>query len=250
MTETIFFQVMASDIANSVTPREYNRLLGLPRDRAIEGDLLERAEGARNWYALHGSPFVTSRRLDLQQVSDSNILVGPGVELRSLVLAQRLRAGQAHALVVMAASAGIEVAEEAARLWSEGRPDESFFLDRFAVAVTERLLFWTAATLCREAEPAHETVLPHLSPGCGNWDLGDQHKLMSLLTGGDQTLGPLQLLPSGALFPQHSVLAAMGVTHLNLGVTPESLCRSCDWNPCAFRRAPYSGEALHLLEIR
>ena len=249
---TQFLPVAGADIESAISNREYNRLLSLPRDRELEGDLLDRAQKARCWYGRHGNPFVAARRMDLREVSSDSVLLGNGVTLHSLLLAQRLRSGEAHALTVLAASAGVEVANETARHWSEGRPDEAFFLDRLAVAVTEHLIFWAAATLCRVSERSHETVLPHLSPGCGNWDLSDQHKLMALLTGTENgtRLGPLQMLPSGALHPQHSVLAAMGMTHRNIGVTPESLCRACDWNPCRFRRAPYSGEALHLLEVR
>ncbi|MFI5184192.1 MAG: hypothetical protein ACHQNV_07335, partial [Vicinamibacteria bacterium] len=137
--------------------------------------------------------------------------------------------------------------------------DEAFFLDRFAVAAAEGLVGWAAAELCRGSEPAGETLLPHLSPGCGHWDLADQHRLMGLLTGctsDDKTpsaiasLGPLSLLPSGALDPQHSVLAAFGVTRRVFAATPEDLCRSCDLDPCAFRRAPYVATTLRPLETR
>jgi hypothetical protein len=250
MTETIFMQATGVEIAAAIAPREYNRLLQLPRDRELEGELLDRAQSARDWYAGHGKPFVASTRVGLTEVSSASILLATGTQLNSIVLAQRLRASESHALVIMAASAGTEVAEEVSRHWSEGRPDEAFFLDRFAVAVTEHLLYWSAAMLCRTAEPAHETLMPHLSPGCGNWDIADQHKLMSLLTGDSTTLGPVQLLPTGALNPQHSVLAAMGVTRRNLANTPDQLCRACDLSPCAFRRVPYAGEALHTMETR
>lgn len=250
MTETIFMQATGVEIAASVAPREYNRLLQLPRDRELEGDLLDRAQSARGWYANHGRPFVASRRVGLTDISTGSILLTTGTELTSTVLAQRLRAGESHALVILAASAGTEVAEEVSRHWAEGRPDEAFFLDRFAVAVTERLLYWSAAALCRAAEPAQETLMPHLSPGCGNWDIADQHKLMSLLAGESTTLGPLQLLPSGALHPQHSVLAAMGVTHRNFANTPDQLCRACDLSPCNFRRAPYAVQPVPAMETQ
>lgn len=251
MNETHFLNVTATEMEAAISTREYNRLLTMPRERGLEGELLDRATGARQWYAAHGHPFVASRRIDLGQVSSDLILLSNGVSLESQVLAQRLVTGEAHALIVIAASAGPEVAEEVARHWSEGRPDEGFFLDRLAVAVTEQLLFWAAATLCRSFEAAQETVLPHLSPGCGHWNLADQHKLMALLTGSEQTtLGPLEILESGGLRPQHSVLAAMGITRKHFAISPESLCRACDLSPCKFRRAPYAGQPLHLMEIR
>jgi hypothetical protein len=69
---------------------------------------------------------------------------------------------------------------------------------------------------------------------------------MALLTGGAATtLGPLELLSSGALRPQHSVLAALGVTRRAASSSAADLCRSCDLDPCAFRRAPFTAPARH-----
>jgi hypothetical protein len=278
--------ITAVEIAAAVPVHEYQRLLSLPRDYVLEGDLLERAQNARTWYEQHGNPFIASRRIGLGNISADSVSLdlvrasrsqrsrgvqanaaeetsGPqeylndkAFQLNSAVLAKRLRDGEAHAIEILAATAGTAVAQEVTRLWSVERPDEAFFLDRFAVAVTERLLFWSSATLCRASEAANETLMLHLSPGCGHWDLADQHKLMTLLTGtenqesGGRILGPLQLVPSGALHPQHSVLAVMGVTHRKFVFARELLCRSCDLDPCTFRRAPFGGEALRPLEAQ
>ncbi len=256
---TVTLSPGAAEIAAAVPEREYLRLLQLPRGRALEGDLLHCAEGARGWYSAHGRPFAATRRVGLLAVGPTTASLDTGAVLSGAALADRLRTGEAHAIVALAASAGREVAEETARLWASDRPDEAFFLDRFAVAVTERLVFWSAASLCRDSEPEVETLLPHLSPGCGHWDLADQHRLMALLTGlasddGAPTaavsLGPIRLLSSGALDPQHSLLAALGVTKRTFAVTPEGFCRSCDLDPCAFRRAPFAGPSLSTLETR
>lgn len=250
MIAAVALPAPAAGLAAAVPEREYRRLLGLPRGGALEGDLLDRARGAQGWYARHGRPFVATRRVALRALGPDSVTLEPGVELRSKVLADRLRAAESHALIALAASAGPEVAEETARLWTAGRPDEAFFLDRFAAAVAERLVFWASAAVCRVSEPAREALLPHLSPGCGHWDLADQPRLMALLTGERESpiLGPIELLPSGALRPQASLLAALGVTRRPLAATPEELCRSCDLDPCAFRRAAPHAPTLGPLE--
>jgi len=99
------------------------------------------------------------------------VLLQSGPPLRSEALAARLRAGSAHALMVAVASAGPEVADEAARLWGAGRLDEAYFLDRLAAAIAEGLLVHVSSAACRSLVPRRERLLPHLSPGCGDWDL-------------------------------------------------------------------------------
>ena len=231
--------VVPAELAAQVDDREYLRLLGLPRGRPLDGELAVRAAGARSWYAAYGRPFLAFRRSEIVTVDASSVTLSDGTRFASAALADRLAGGEAHALVALAATAGREVAAEAQRLWTEERPDEAYFLDRFAVAVTERLVFRASGAICRASESEGETLLPHLSPGCGHWDLADQHRLMGLLAPGP-TLGPMELLSSGALRPPHSVLAAFGVTRRTVRVAPEDLCRACDLDPCAFRRAPFT----------
>jgi len=233
------FSVAADEIAAGVPDREYRRLLGLPSDLALPGDLADGAQRARQWYAVHGRPFVATRRVALRDIGAVSVTLGTGDVLTSLALADRLREGGAHALVVLAASAGHEVAYEAALLWAAGHLDEAYFLDRFAAVVTEGLVSWASARLCRICAPRQEQLLPHLSPGCSHWDLADQHRLMGLLAhSAADSCGPLTLLASGALHPQHSLLAALGVTHRAFVATRESSCRRCDLDPCSFRRMP------------
>jgi hypothetical protein len=261
MSVATILPVSASDAAAGVTDAEFMRLLGIPRGREMSEDLGARAELARRWYAGRGEPFVAARRVGLRQVGRDSVTLDTGDEIAGGALAERLRGGEAHGLVVMAVSAGREAADEAARLWADGRPDESYFLDRFATAVVEQLMCRASAVLCGEATAAGEGLLPHLSPGCGRWDIAGQHDLMALLMGvsadglragtpapdvepsSGPTLGPITLLETGALRPQHSLLAALGVTRRAIVSTPESSCRSCDLAHCRYRRARYARDS-------
>ena len=229
----------AADLAGEIAAGEYLRLLGLPRSRPLDGELSQRAAGARSWYAAHGRPFVAARKVGIARLEEAGIEVETGQSFVSRTLAGRLRAGEAHALLALAVSAGAEVDEAARRLWEEDKPDESYFLDRFGVAVTERLVFWAMRWFCRQSEPLGETVLPHLSPGCGGWDFADQVKLMTVLSEGPAGPGPLRMLPSGMLEPKSTLLAALGVTRRQVSPSPADACKACDLSPCAFRRAPY-----------
>lgn len=235
----------AAELAAAVTERELLRLLGLPRGRALEGELRERADGARAWFAVHGRPFAAARKVEVRDLTATGVLLSDGSELSSRRLAEGLHATRGHAVLVLAVSAGREVAAEVSRAWAEDRPDEAYFLDRFATGVTEALVLQASGAECRTASEAGETLLPPHSPGCGDFEIGDQHRLMALLGGAPNgervALGPLELLPSGALDPPHSLLAVLGVTREAIAaMTPEALCRGCELDPCAFRRAPSS----------
>lgn len=234
--------VDGASIAAAVDPARYQRLLGLPPARPLDGVLAQRADQARDWYALHGRPYLWSRRLAVAGLDADAVHLEGGMTLASTTLAARLHQWRAHAVLGLAASAGAEVDEACARLWQDERPDEAFFLERFAVAVVEQLVFVATLGACRQASGAEETVTAHLSPGCGAWDIAGQHVLWQALFAGASP-GPLRLLDSGALSPKCSVLAAAGLTRRVVEATPADACRACDLPRCAFRRAAHRGAA-------
>jgi hypothetical protein len=250
-------RISAGDAAAGVSDAEFKRLIGIPRGRDVPEAVSERSGLARQWYGAHGRPFVATRRVELREIGAESVTLEAGEVIAGAALAERLRDGEAHALVALAVSAGGEVADETARLWADDRPDESYFLDRFAAAVTEQIVWQASAALCGDATAAGEGLLPHISPGCGRWEITAQQPLMALLLGasppagrdadpaghdpdGVMIIGPLTLLETGALRPQHSLLAALGVTRRAIVATPESSCRSCDLRHCRYRRARYA----------
>jgi len=81
----------ATELAAAVSERELLRLLGMPRGRGLQGELRERAEGARAWYASQGRPFAASCRVGVQDLSASVVRLTDGTELRSPALAEGLR---------------------------------------------------------------------------------------------------------------------------------------------------------------
>jgi hypothetical protein len=233
-----------AEIEREVASEEYARLLGLPRHRPLEGEIARRAGAARRWYADHGRPRAAARRFAVAGLDGEAVTLEGAAPLRGRALAERLSRGRAHALFTLAVTAGPEVDEESRRLWQAGCPDEAYFLDRFAAAAVERLVIWAMTWVCRLASAEGETVLPHLSPGCGDWELCEQVRVMALITGGDgSALAPLTMLSSGMLAPKSSLLAVFGVARDEVTATPADACRSCDLAPCAFRRAPYRGAA-------
>ncbi len=232
-------------IAARVSEAEYARLLLVPRARLAAGLLRERADAARAWYAGHGRPLALARGAEVVRVGDDAVLIAGGEALPGAALAGRVRAAEATRVLAVLASAGPEIDAAGAEAWADGRPDDGFFLERFGVAVAEELLRASAVALCREAEARGETLLPHLSPGCGDWELAAQAPLWGLLAAG-AGLGAVRLHESGQLTPKASILAAIGVAARReelASLDPRDACRACDLHPCGFRRAPHRGAA-------
>lgn len=218
----------AAEIVASVAPEEYARLLGLPRGQPLTGVVAERADAARRWYADHGRPWLATRRLAVEA-------------LEGRVPTRRT---DSHAIVAFVVTAGGAVEVESRRLWQAGRPDESFFLERLAAAVTEQLGRWAALHVCRRAGESGETAVFNGSPGCAGWAIEDQEWLMNLLFDGSaRAEAPVRLLPSGMLSPVHSQAGVLGLTARAPLGTPADACRECDLAGCGFRRGPFQGAA-------
>jgi hypothetical protein len=240
MTGLLCVEPEAADVAAQVTPEEYARLLMMPRRKLQEADLAARARQAAEWYAAHGRPWIGARRVGIARLDAVGVTLATGHAFKSAALAERLRGADAHAVVAVAATAGAEVEVEYRRHWTEGRPDEGFFVERFGVAVAEQLVRSAVLRACRASAAEGETALFHASPGCGSWPLEEQGALMAALAGdGTSAVGPVTMMPSGALAPTHSVLALVGLTRRAVAPSPADACRACDLTPCAFRRAAY-----------
>jgi hypothetical protein len=223
-----------------VEPAEYLRLLGYPRGYVVGERSRELADEARQWYGRHGRPWIYARQTECLEISNGSVRID-GVPFASPRLQTTLRKAEAHSAFLVAAGAGPEAEEQAHRLWREEKPDEYFFLETFASAVVEHLFTAAGARLCAWAEEHGMAVLPHASPGYGQWDIAEQASLLRLVQSTGHALpGRLDALASGALLPKKSQLGVFGLTRYASRVrrlTDLVPCHNCSFDPCQFRRA-------------
>jgi hypothetical protein len=151
-----------------VEPAEYQRLLGYPRGAVLSERACELASWAGEWYWRNGNPWACERQADRGEL----------LPFTSARLQQTLARAESHSVFLVAVSAGPELEAEAQRLWHEDKPDEYFFLEVFGSAVVEHLITTTGARLCAWAEERAMAVLPHYSPGYGDWDIAEQRRLL------------------------------------------------------------------------
>ncbi len=228
--------------AVDVVQAEYWRLLGYPRDHVPGERALELAAWARRWYAEHGRPWVYLREAELRVEADA--LRFDGIEFRSRVLHEHLRASGAQRAMLVAVSAGRGCEEHARQLWQESKPDEYFFLEIFGSAVVEHLVANLSGRICEVAERDGMVAVPHYSPGYTGWDIADQNRLFELIArgAGQAFPEPLQVLSSGMLKPKKSLLAVVGLAPrgLGTGAAPRRVpCETCGLPGCNYRRAAY-----------
>jgi hypothetical protein len=225
-----------------VTDAEYARLLGYPRDWVLEGRPRELADWARAWYAAHGRPWIYVRHARTLDLGGDGVVVD-GEAFSSGGLKSVLRQADAYNVVLAAVSAGPELEVEAQRLWHDDRPDEYFFLEVYGSAVVEQLTTLAGAKLCHWAEERGAAVLPHASPGYSDWSVGEQSRLLDLITRDGESLpGPLDALDSGMLRPKKSLLAVFGLAKDSGRVRQMSElvpCARCSFPNCQYRRASY-----------
>ena len=200
--------------ADQVPMALFRRHMGLPACAELDERLEALFDQAKTWFLQHGEPWTEARQVSIQRIVGDLIHLEDQQQLRSALLAKGLANLEAHALIVVAVSAGKAVDAEISALWKRGHVDEAMFLNAYAIATVEHLR-WQAGDLLRKSLAAAETtVLPHYSPGYDGWDLADQARLFRLFLGQDEaSLLPLELLPSGGLVPSKATLAAFGITH-------------------------------------
>jgi len=238
---------LATELAVDVSEREFARLLGYSPGVLPHGKAAVLANAARAWFARQGRPWFHVRLVKIARIQLDAIVLETGDRLCSTLLAGQLKEAEAHALVIMAVSAGVEIDAEAAKLWTDDRPDEAFALDRFASAVAEHLTRSVGIELCAWAKPQGIAVLPHYSPGYPGWNLSDQQNLFQILNSDPRHSlpGEMQVLASGMITPRHSLLGAFGLTHRQdfmKGKIAEHSCGRCTFSPCGYRRVPFQSE--------
>ena len=240
-------QTCQDDHEAAVLDQEYVRLLGYPAQINLDTRVRDLMGATRQRYRRIGHPWTYTQQFSIDCVETDSIRLSNGISLASTLLAGRIQAARAHALVIVAASAGGQIVKEIGRLWDAERPDEAYFLDAFASAVVERLILNLGVRLCETGEPDGVAALPHYSPGYPGWDLRDQAVLLQALqqSGPTELPEPLEVLWSGMLKPTKSMLAVFGLTQY-----PELLqrradlcpCVDCSLASCAYRRMPMGSQ--------
>jgi hypothetical protein len=248
------FELFETNPPVNVQEPEYKRLLGYPKNHALDGRPRELANWARQWYAENGRPWFYARQMNALELANGKLRVA-GTEFSSKQLHDQFAEAQADSAVLVAVSAGRECEEKARQLWQESKPDEYFFMEMFGSAVVEHLVTVASGRICGWADQNGMAVLPHYSPGYSGWDISDQIKLWNLIrqNGAAHFDGKLDVMETGMLRPKKSQLTVFGVTR-NLAKARSLAklipCENCSLPNCQYRRAPYRHAPPQIEDVR
>jgi len=248
------FELIETRPPLDVPEAEYRRLLGYPKNHALDGRARELADAARAWFSANGRPWIYAREIGATELTEKKVRIG-GHEFSSRRLHDSFSAAAAHSAIVVAVSAGKECEETARQLWQESKPDEYFFLEIFGSAVVEHLIALASGRICGWADRQQTAVLPHFSPGYSGWNIADQVKLWNLISQDNRRRfpGELDVFDTGMLRPKKSLLAVFGVTRDVEKARRFSRlipCENCSLPGCQYRRAAHRRAPVQFEEIR
>jgi len=101
----------------------FRRHVGLPACAELDERLEALFDQAKTWYGQHGEPWAEARQVSIQRIVYDVIYLEHSLQLSSALLARGLASVQAHALVIVAVSAGKTVDDQIDQLWKSGRVD-------------------------------------------------------------------------------------------------------------------------------
>ena len=248
------FELFETNPPLNVQESEYLRLLGYPKNHALDGRPRELADLARQWFSENGKPWIYARQLGALELCDGKLWIA-GTEFSSQQLHDQFVEAQADSAILVAVSAGKQCEEHARQLWQESKPDEYFFMEIFGSAVVEHLVTVASGRICGWADANQMATLPHYSPGYSGWEISDQITLWNLIrqTGARHLDGRLEVMQTGMLRPKKSLLAVVGITH-NLENARKLAklipCENCSLPSCDYRRGPYQHTRPQIEDVR
>lgn len=134
-------------------------------------------------------------------------------------------------VVPAVATLGRGVEEKISRCFEKGDFLKGIILDAAANAALNRLVEDFKAHLLKSAVSKNRSLTRCLSPGRGDWDIGDQEVIFSLLDA--EAIG-VTLNENRMMSPAKSLTVVFGIGE-NVCMPHDDLCAGCDMKTCNYR---------------
>lgn len=200
--------------------------------------VLKVAEEQRERARQFAQPWAAAVEVPLCGIEDGRIYLKDGLEqvvLNSEQLPKILR--HSESCVILLASAGDAVTEEARRLMADGKQGQALAMDAIgSTMVVEAMKALTDKVSEQAMARGYGTTL-RVGPGYTGWNFGDQALLFRFFEG-RQGL-PISMSDGIMMRPQKSLLGMVGLNPGGKKAPEIEPCRLCDLQNCMMRKAPY-----------
>lgn len=187
-------------------------------------------------------PWAASVEVALCGIENDKIHLKHGLEqvvLHSEQLPKILR--NAESVVILLATAGDRVTQEAKRLMADGKQGQALAIDAVGSAmVVEAMKVLTDQVSSDAAQRGYGTTL-RVGPGYTGWHFGDQAILFRFFEG--RAGLPVTMSDGIMMRPQKSLLGMVGLNPGGKKAPEIEPCRLCDLQNCMMRKAPFRGAA-------
>ncbi|MEG0831634.1 MAG: hypothetical protein RSE47_00030 [Acidaminococcaceae bacterium] len=145
----------------------------------------------------------------------------------------RRHLGQATQVVVLAATIGDGVEQAATAAFADNRYTLGLLLDAAGTTLVEQAANALGRFLTQRFAGRGFYLTPRFSPGYGDWDLGEQAKIVPLA---EAAVIGVTLTTSLMLLPRKSITAVLGLQSAEAVVGPTA-CELCHLRECTLRQA-------------
>ena len=194
----------------------------------------EQIERAREF----ASPWGAFVEVPLCGVTPDTIYLKEGdgkVALNSEQLPKILR--NAESCVLLLASAGDPITEEARRLMAEGKQGQALALDAVGSTMVVEAMKALTDIVSEQAQARGFGTTLRVGPGYTGWNFGDQAILFRFFEGREGL--PISMSDGIMMRPQKSLLGMVGLNPGGKKAPEIEPCRLCDLQNCMMRKAPY-----------
>jgi hypothetical protein len=225
-----------TDVPLAIDPAEVLRFQGYKRGIDVPGpDVLALFDTALALAEKLMRPRAVVRWMPVTRIGDDGLEVG-GQTLAIPGIAERW--GRVEHAAAGICTIGEMLEERVRALWEAREFPLAVMLDSVASAAVESLAEYVNDLLCQQGIPLGLKVTNRISPGYGDWDVGEQTRLFRLVSGG--AIG-VRLNEACFMTPEKTITLLVGAGPDARSDHDFSQCARCWMAGCAYRRVPARG---------
>jgi len=229
----LFFMEIFRDIRPDISVNEVCRLLGNGAGPVKSSRTLKRVKQLIDRSTPLLTPRVVITEKKIQDANEENLVISPGVRLRSRKMSRTMRS--CDRIKVFVATIGPKVEKEIRRLTEENKVSDASILDAIASVAVENTVEKVQSRIEDGLAKEGKRTTLRFSPGYCDWNIREQEKVFSVING--DTID-VSLTDTCLMKPRKSVSGVFGVgNEEDLKKRNMNPCLMCGMKRCIARRA-------------